>query len=165
MFAGISSKKLTDPAVPPVLVAVNEYVTVSPERTLIPATGAVCTLTTVTTAGPLTVTVPVQRNAAGQAGSPVVALAVLVTLVVPVFVTAKVATVALTAPAATVVVVATQVTVLVVPLPTKGSALEGVQVKPVPLVIAVKVTPVGIVSTMVVGLVVATGPELLACTV
>ena len=39
------------------------------------------------------------------------------------------------------------------------------QVKPAPLVMAVTVTPVGIVSTTVVGLALATGPELLACTV
>ena len=112
-----------------------------------------------------TLTVPVQRSAAGQAGSPVVALAVLVTLLVPVLVTARVTTTALTAAAATPVVVATQVTWLVVPLPISGRALEGVQVKFAPLVIVFSVTPVGRVSTMVVGRVLATGPELLACTV
>ena len=51
------------------------------------------------------------------------------------------------------------------PLPISGSAVEGVQVKFAPLVIAVSVTPVGIVSTMVVGSVLATGPLFEACTV
>ena len=105
----------------------------------------------------VTVVVPLQRAAAGQPGSPVVACAVLVTGVVPVLVTVNVTTVALVAPAAT-PAVDTQLTVLVVPLPTNGNAEDGVQVKPAPAVSAVTVTPVGIVSTTVVGFVLATGP-------
>jgi hypothetical protein len=112
----------------------------------------------------VTVVVPVQRAAAGQPGSPVVACAVLVTEVVPVLVTVKVTTVALVAPAAT-PAVDTQLTVLVVPLPTNGNAEDGVQVKPAPAVSAVTVTPVGIVSTTVVGFVEATGPLFEAWTV
>ena len=50
-------------------------------------------------------------------------------------------------------------------MPTSGSADEGVHTKPAPFVIALTVTPVGIVSTIVVGLVEATGPEFEACTV
>ncbi|TAG76660.1 MAG: hypothetical protein EAZ21_16145, partial [Betaproteobacteria bacterium] len=114
----------------------------------------------------VTVEVPVQRVGSGAThpGSPVVALAVLVTLVVPVLVTVKVTTVAFTAPAAT-PAVDTQLTVLVVPFPTNGNAELGVQVKPVPFAMAVTVTPVGIVSTIVVGLVLAAEPALATWTV
>ena len=100
-----------------------------------PFWGALATLavlTIVTFAWLLSVTCGALMQRAGsgatQPGSPPVTLAVLVTAVVLVLVAFNVTTGWLTAPAAT-AAVAVHVTRLVVPLPTSGSAEEGVHVQ------------------------------------
>ena len=98
----------------------------------------------------VTVTVPVQRNAAGQAGSPAVMEAVLEILVVLVFVTLNVAIGVAAAPGAS--PAAAEQTTFAAPLPASGSAAEGVHVHPAATaVILVSVIPVGMTSVIEVG--------------
>ena len=104
----------------------------------------------------VTVTVLVQRAGSGatQAGSPLVTLAVLATLLVEVFVAFNVTTGWLLAPAAT------PVALVQLMLPGPVSVL-GVQVQPVPLLSPVMVTPAGTLSVTTVLAALATGPLLL----
>jgi hypothetical protein len=106
----------------------------------------------------VTVIEPVQRAAAGQAESPLVALAVLTTLLVEVLVAFNVTTVSLLAPAATPVAFVHTIE----PTPV---TVVGVHDQPVPLVKAVMLTPAGTVSVMTVLAALATGPVLLTLTV
>jgi hypothetical protein len=83
----------------PVLLTLTVYVNTPPCASV--ATLAVLFTTRFGWLESVTVTVPPQRPAPGHPGSPLVALAVLVTLPVPVLLTVSVTTLALTAPAAT----------------------------------------------------------------
>jgi len=144
--------------VAPSAVTVLTFVQVTAHETVAPTVAGSGVQTTVLamSAASATVTVLVQRAGSGatQAGSPLVTLAVLLTLPVVVLVAFRVTTVSLLVSAAT-------PPALVQVMVAGPVAVTGVQAQPLPLVNPVMLTPAGTASTILEFAAEATGPVLL----